>query len=256
MHFQVISSGSKGNMTYIKTNECNILIDAGISLKEIKVRTEIDLETIDAIFITHEHIDHVKYIESIARHTNAIIYVNELSFKKIFSKYIKNIDGLKVKFIEPNMQIKIKDLKIMPLNLQHDVECCYGYIFVCNEKSIAYCTDTGFIPIPYIDILKKVDCFIVEANHDVEMLLQSDRSWYLKNRILSVKGHMSNKICGEVLNNILVSKKLKKVVLAHLSEECNEPELAVDTVLENIENEYIPEIYVAKQNEALPLLEV
>ena len=130
------------------------------------------------------------------------------------------------------------------------------FIFVCNEKSIAYCTDTGFIPLPYIDILKKVDCFIVEANHDVEMLLQSDRSWYLKNRILSVKGHMSNKICGEVLNNILVSKKLKKVVLAHLSEECNEPELAVDTVLENIENEYIPEIYVAKQNEALPLLEV
>ena len=256
MHFQVISSGSKGNITYIKTDECSVLIDAGISLKEIKSRTDIDLQSIDAIFITHEHIDHVKYIESIARQTNAVIYVNELSFKKIYTKYIKNIDGLKVKFIEPNMQIKVKDLKIMSLNLQHDVECCYGYIFVNKDKSLAYCTDTGFIPLPYIDLLKKVDCFIVEANHDVEMLLQSDRTWYLKNRILSVKGHMSNKICGEVLNNILVNKKLKKVVIAHLSEECNEPELAVDTVLENIENEYIPEIFVAKQNEALPLIEV
>ena len=80
MQFQVIASGSKGNVTYIKTNDCNILIDAGISPKEITLRTSIDLKSIDAIFITHEHIDHVKYIESIARLSNAIIYVNESSF--------------------------------------------------------------------------------------------------------------------------------------------------------------------------------
>lgn len=256
MHFQVISSGSKGNITFIKTNKCNVLIDTGISLKEINSRVDIDMKTIDAIFITHEHIDHVRYIEKIARETDAVIYVNELSFKQIYNKYIKNIEGLKVKFIKPNETITIKDLKVMPINLQHDVECCYGYIFVSENKSLAYCTDTGFIPLPYIPLLKKVDSFIIEANHDVEMLLQSQRPWHLKNRILSVNGHMSNITCGEILNMIVQEKKLQKIVLAHLSEECNDPELAVDTILQLIEGEYIPEIYVAKQDEALPLLEV
>ena len=256
MYFQVIASGSKGDITYIKTKESSILVDAGISLKELTLRADIDLSKIDAIFITHEHVDHVKYIEKIARTTNAVIYVNEASFKHIFNKYIKTIEGLKVKFIKPNETVVIKDLKVMSINLQHDTECCYGYIFVSNNKSLAYCTDTGYIPVPYIELLKKVDAFIVEANHDVEMLLQSERPWVLKNRILSVNGHMSNKICGEILNNIITANKLTKVVLAHLSEECNTPEIAVDTVLELIESDNIPEIYVAKQHEALPLLEV
>lgn len=257
MKYQVISSGSKGNLTYIETKDSKVLIDAGISLKDAKLRTNLDLDNIDAIFITHEHIDHVKYIESIARKTNAIIFVNELSFKKMFLKYFKSLDGLKVKYIKANEQVIFKDLKILPLNLQHDTECCYGYIFVSQGKSIAYCTDTGFIPLPYIDVLKKVNALIIEANHDIEMLMNSDRSWYLKNRILSVNGHMSNKICGEVLNKIIFNNDtLKQIVLAHLSEECNTMELAIDTVLSCVESENIPEIFVAKQKEALPLLEV
>lgn len=256
MQFQVISSGSKGNMTYIRTEEANILIDAGVSIKETKARTNLELSNIDAIFITHEHIDHVKYIEQIARLSDAVIYVNENSFKKIAQRYIKDLSGLKVKFLEPNKQIKIKNVKVSSLNLQHDSECCYGYIFVSNDKALAYCTDTGFIPLPYIDLLKKVDSLIIESNHDVEMLLNSERPWYLKNRILSIKGHMSNKICGEVLNKILDGGKVNQVILAHLSEECNTEELAIDTVLANIDTLNIPEIYVAKQWVALAMLEV
>ena len=256
MKFQVLASGSKGNLTYIETDDSKIIIDAGISLKDAKDRTLLDFDSLDAIFITHEHIDHVKYIESIARKTNAIIFVNELSFKKMFLKYIKNLQGLKVKYIKPNEQIIFKDLKILPLNLQHDTESCYGYIFVSKGKSLAYCTDTGFIPLPYIDLLKNVNALIIEANHDIEMLMNSDRSWYLKNRILSVNGHMSNKICGDILNKIIPNDTLKHIVLAHLSEECNTMELAIDTILSCIETDKIPQIYVAKQREALPLLEV
>jgi len=166
------------------------------------------------------------------------------------------VAGIKVKYIEPNKPFKVKDFKVMALNLQHDSENCYGYIFTKQNQALAYCTDTGYIPVPYIDILRKVSSLIIESNHDVEMLMESNRPWYLKNRILSVKGHMSNKICGELLNKILDDCKLEKIVLAHLSEECNTEELAVDTVLENIDKENIPEIYVAKQWEALPLLEV
>ena len=256
MKFQVIASGSKGNLTYIKTETTSILIDAGISLKEINSRVNYEITNIDAILITHEHIDHVKYIESIARKTNAVIYVNEKTFNKMILKYFKDLNGIKVKYIEPNKPFKINDVKVMALNLQHDAECCYGYILTNNNKALAYCTDTGYIPVPYIDILKKVNSLIIESNHDVEMLMQSNRPWYLKNRILSIKGHMSNKICGEVLNKILESKVLETVVLAHLSEECNTEELAVDTVLENIETESLPEIFVAKQWVSLPLLEV
>lgn len=255
MQFQVLASGSKGNLTYIKTEQANILIDAGISVKEINIRSNIDLKQIDAIFITHEHIDHVRYIEYLSRYTNAVIYVNELSFNKMH-KYFKDLSNLKVKYINANQTVKIKDLKVLSLNLQHDSEACYGYIFVNNDKSLAYCTDTGYIPLPYIELLKKVNGIIIESNHDVEMLMESNRPWYLKNRILSVKGHMSNKICGEVLNKLLKEEVLKVVVLAHLSEECNNEEIAMDTVLENIEVENLPQFYVAKQWEALPLIEV
>lgn len=256
MNFQVISSGSKGNLTIINTNEQTILIDAGISLKDMQSRIDYEINNIDAIFITHEHVDHIKYIESIARNYDAVIYINEDSFNKIKLKYFKDLAGLKFRFIKPNEQIKINTLKILPINLQHDVECCYGYIIVENNKAMAYCTDTGFIPLPYIEMLKKVDSIIIEANHDVEMLLHSNRPWLLKNRILSVKGHMSNKICGEIINKILEGNRLKTIVLAHLSEECNTEELAVDTVLENLTYENIPEIYVAKQKEALSIIEV
>lgn len=256
MIFQVVSSGSKGNLTYIKTEEANILIDAGISKNEILARTNIDLKNIDAIFVTHEHIDHVKYLEQIARLSNATIYVNETSFHEIFTKYIKNAEGLKIKFIEANKQVKFKDVKVLTLNLQHDSKNCYGYVFVSNDRSLAYCTDTGFIPLPYIELLKKVDSIIIECNHDVEMLMNSNRPWYLKNRILSINGHMSNQICGEVVNKILDGGILKQVVLAHLSEECNTEEVAVDTVLSKINCESLPEIYVAKQKEALPNIEV
>lgn len=256
MNFQVISSGSKGNLTMINTNEQTILIDAGISLKDLQSRVNFEINKVDAIFITHEHIDHIKYIESIARNFDATIYMNEDSFNKVKFKYFKDLNGLKFKFIKPNEQIKLNSLKILPINLQHDVECCYGYIIVEDNKAMAYCTDTGFIPLPYIEMLKKVDSIIIEANHDIEMLLHSNRPWHLKNRILSVKGHMSNKICGEIVNKILEGNRLKTIVLAHLSEECNTEELAVDTVLENLTYENIPEIYVAKQKEALPIIEV
>ena len=256
MLFQVLASGSKGNLTYIKTDQTSVLIDAGISIKEIVNRSDINLQEIEAIFVTHEHGDHVRYLEAIARKTNATIYINEDSFKEIYPKYIKNIDGLKIKYIQSNKQYEVKDLKILTLNLQHDSVNCFGYIFVSNKKSLAYCTDTGYIPLPYIDILKKVDSLIIEANHDVEMLLNSDRHWYLKKRILSIKGHMSNKICGEVLNKLIKEGNIKNVVLAHLSEECNTEEVAIDTVLAQLESEMLPNFFVAKQRESLPLIEV
>ncbi len=142
------------------------------------------------------------------------------------------------------------------LKLSHDTSSCYGFIFAHQKRSLAYITDTGFLPLPYIELLKKVDHLIIESNHDIVMLNESDRTWALKQRILSVRGHMSNYICAQIINTVVQEKRLKTVILAHLSEECNTEELAVDTVLAAIKGDYVPEIKVAKQYEALELIEV
>ena len=145
------------------------------------------------------------------------------------------------------------------MQLSHDCDNCNGFVFVSQGKekeALAYVSYTGLVPILYIDVLMKCDSIIMEANHDIQMLNESDRPRQLKNRILSFKGHLSNVTCGEIINRILESKKCKKLVLAHLSEECNEEKLAIDTILSLIEGDYIPSIYVAKQKEAISLMEV
>lgn len=254
MRFRVIASGSKGNMTYIETKQAKVIIDAGISLREAERRTEIDFSNLDAIIISHEHSDHVGFLRTIASKTNATVYIQKSTLTAVMKKNKIDMD-LKVNYIEPNKTYAIKDLKFFTMNLSHDVQCL-GFIFNNNDRSLGYITDTGFIQLPYINLLKKVDTLIIEANHDIEMLYNSNRHWALKERIYSVKGHMSNYICGQILNTIIQEKKLQQVVLAHLSDECNTEEIAVDTVLELISGEYIPKLFIAKQDIALDFIEV
>lgn len=258
MKFNVISSGSKGNLTYIETEQIKCLIDAGISVKEIRLRSNIDVENIQAIFVTHDHIDHVCHLIRIARESNAVIYIEKSTFEAFAQKKdnASQMEGLKFVFVEANKKYRVGDLTVYTLMLSHDTSSCLGYVFSDGRESLAYITDTGFLPIPYLEVLRKVDALIIEANHDIELLNKSSRPWYLKERILSVKGHMSNVICGQIVNTVLSAKKLKVLVLAHLSEECNTEELAVDTVLGLIEGEYLPKIAVARQYEATGLMGV
>ena len=258
MRFQIIGSGSKGNMTYIEEGNTKILLDAGINLKEIERRSEIDLPSIDGLIITHEHSDHISSLLSISKKLRCKIYINKKSYDKMCLKFKDKYSSLNCEFIEANEKYKIKDISFMPLLLSHDTANCFGFVFVSkkDKECLAYITDTGFIPVPYLKLLGRADSIIIESNHDIEMLQNSDRDWTLKQRILSITGHMSNLMCGEIVNNLLKMKKIDNVILAHLSEECNTEQLAVDTVLEKIEGEYIPNIYVAKQQESLPFIEV
>lgn len=256
MKFNVLASGSKGNMTIIETNKTKVLVDVGISMREAKKRSGLELNDIDAIIISHEHTDHVKFLITFAKKNDAHIYIHRDSFEVVKRRFKEKIIGLKVKFIEENTKYIIKDLNFLTLKLSHDAASCLGFIFFDNNQSLGYVTDTGFLPIPYIELLKKVDCLIIEANHDVEMLHNSNRPWMLKERIFSVKGHMSNFICGQVLNQVIEAKKLKLAVLAHLSDECNDEEIAIDTIMEAIKIDYLPKIMVAKQNKPTGFLEV
>ncbi|HHU55835.1 MAG TPA: MBL fold metallo-hydrolase [Acholeplasmataceae bacterium] len=256
MRFNIIASGSKGNMTIIEGNDTRLLLDAGISLREAKRRFDFDHENFDGIIISHEHSDHVQFLITIAKRLKTTIYITKESFEVLLSRYKEKLIGLKFKYIEANTRYKIKNISFLTLRLSHDAASCLGFIFFNETTSFGYITDTGFLPIPYINLLKRVDALVIEANHDVEMLHNSNRPWTLKERIFSVKGHMSNYICGQVLNSILEANKLKLIVLAHLSTECNTEELAVDTILELIKSDYIPKIVVAKQTEATGFLEV
>lgn len=255
MRFQVLASGSKGNMTYIESKDTHIILDGGLSFKEIDARSNIDYNNIDAILVTHSHIDHTSALIRLLKRTKATLYTNKIVVEELVKKKY-DFSGIKIQYIENNKKYKIKDISFFTLELSHDVGNCNGFIFASEKETLAYVTDTGLVPLIYMDLLSRVDSLIIEANHDIEMLNESDRPWTLKQRILSFKGHLSNITCGEVINKLLENKKISQIVLAHLSEECNDERLAIDTVMSLIEGDYLPKFYIANQWKSLPLLDV
>ncbi|HPL55510.1 MAG TPA: MBL fold metallo-hydrolase, partial [Bacilli bacterium] len=130
MKFCVVASGSKGNMTYIETKEARILIDAGIALSDAQKRLpEINFSSITDIFITHEHNDHVRYLETIARKTRANIYMHKKAFENLPSKMKAELKKHKISFIEENGQYQLKDFNLLTLGLSHDTASNLGYVF-------------------------------------------------------------------------------------------------------------------------------
>ncbi|MFY9422396.1 MAG: MBL fold metallo-hydrolase [Bacilli bacterium] len=258
MEFCVIASGSGGNMTFIRSEHAKILLDAGISLPEAKRRTAehgIDLDDIDAVLITHEHGDHVRFLPTILKRTNATLYINRFSFDALPETIKIKLIAHPIKFIEENKRYRIQDLHFLTLKLAHDSANNFGFVFMASGKRLAYITDTGFFPIHYLEILKQVDALIIEANHDVQMLIESERSWNLKERILSPTGHMSNRICVQVLEAVLNGRQTH-IVLAHISRECNHPDLIEQDIIQVIRKKYEGEISVASQEEASPLFKI
>ena len=257
MKFTVLASGSKGNMTYIEFENRNILIDAGISLPNAKKRVvEGMLDTITDVFVTHEHGDHIKFLETVLKKTNANLYINKETFYKIDKKVIEKLPKEKVMFIEADSHYKLDgDIDFYTLKLSHDSVFCMGYIFKSKNKTIGYITDTGYFPVQYIKVASLLDAIIIEANHNVEMLMNSERDIRLKERILSPQGHMSNYICYQVLKQI-IKGKVKTIVLAHISEECNSIDCINEEILIPLKEIYQGEVLVASQNEATKIIEL
>ena len=164
----VLSSGSKGNTTYIETEETKILIDAGNTCKYIINKLEehkIDLKSIDAILITHTHIDHIKGLPVLLKKINPCVYITKKMHQ--YMEYLENYH-----IIDSN-QIKIKDIIIDVIKTSHDTEESVGYIINNKDKSIVYITDTGYINKRYFELLKNKNIYIMESNHDIEMLNNS-----------------------------------------------------------------------------------
>lgn len=252
MKLSVLSSGSKGNTTYIETEETKILIDAGNSSKYIidsLNELNVDIKDIDAVLITHVHSDHIKGLEVLSKKIKCPVYITKKMYP--YLDYLTNYI-----FIEDN-KITIKDIEIDVIKTSHDTEDSVAYIVNNKNKSIVYITDTGYINSKYFDILSNRSIYIFESNHDIEMLNNGRYPFHLRQRILSDKGHLSNYDSAKYLSKF-IGKDTKEIILAHLSEENNTEELALKTLKDRLLKEEIPfnNIIIAKQNKKTELINV
>jgi len=253
MKISVLSSGSKGNCTYVETNNHKILIDIGNSCAYIeKALKQIGIEpsSIDIILITHAHIDHVGGLKVFCKKYGPLVYIS----KKIQDEANLNI-------INSNMDEIINinnDIKIKSINLSHDVSDIKGYVIEEDNSSMVYITDTGYISEKnFNDIINK-NLYVFESNHDVEMLMNNPKyPHHTKIRILSDKGHLSNKDSAYYLSK-LIGNNTKQVILAHLSEQNNTEDLALSTLKETLfrKNIEFNNIVIARQNEMTELFNV
>lgn len=234
--FCSLSSGSSGNCHYVETENSKIIIDAGLSGKAIEgLMSSIgtDPSLIDAIFVTHEHIDHSKGVGILSRRFNIPVFANSdtwLAMEKIIGK-VKE-DNIKVFTTEKPFEFK--DLTIHPIGIFHDAVDPVGYVIYYKNKKISVVTDTGWVNNTIIDNIKNSNLYLIESNHDVRMLKEGAYPWPLKQRILSTRGHLSNDECGRVMRDVL-SGSGEVVLLGHLSEDNNLPELALKTVRESLQ---------------------
>ena len=250
MKLSVLSSGSKGNTTYIETEETKILIDAGNSSKYIidsLNELNVDIKDIDAVLITHVHSDHIKGLEVLSKKIKCPVYITKKMYP--YLDYLTNYI-----FIEDN-KITIKDIEIDVIKTSHDTEDSVAYIVNNKNKSIVYITDTGYINQKYFDILSNKTIYVFESNHDIEMLNNGRYPFHLRQRILSDKGHLSNYDSAKYLSKF-IGKDTKEIILAHLSEENNTEELALKTLKDRLLKEEIPfnNIIIAKQNKKTELI--
>ena len=243
MKFIVIQSGSKGNATLIIDKGRVLLIDMGITLKSLKEALEkehLNVYNISGMLLTHEHWDHtagIKYLPPLPIYCTKETYQNE-----------------NVVELEPYKSFQIEHFQITPVPTSHDVKNPLGFIIENDEEKIFYLTDSGKITVKTLQKLKNADYYIIESNHDPEMLMATNRPMFLKKRILSTKGHLSNEQSATYMCKC-IGNKTKEIVLAHLSEEANDPCVALDTYAKvfkdaNISTDNI-NIYCANQHHSV-----
>ena len=236
LRFSVLASGSSGNAFYIESDKERLLVDAGLSGKQLdRLFSEIHVDPakLSGILVTHEHGDHIKGLGIIARKYNLPIYANEKTWKAMERSIGKLTIDQKFHF---NME-EVKtfgDIDVESFGVSHDAAEPMFYTFRHNNKKVALVTDLGYVSERIKKTIEDADAYIFEANHDVSMLRMSSYPWSVKQRILGDSGHVSNEDCGLALCDI-IGNETKRIYLAHLSKDNNMKDLArmsVDNILQ------------------------
>ncbi len=234
MKIVVLGSGSKGNSTYIDLGTKKILIDIGFNYKNIKEKLNeinVDPKEIDALLITHDHLDHTAGLKVFLNKVKPLLYIT-----KEVEEYLLDEPYQKSVYLTDEMFLDDVLIKVIPTS--HDAITSNGYLIETKNDSLVYITDTGYINQRYFTYLKDKTYYIIESNHDTEKLIKGPYPEYLQRRILSDKGHMSNELCAGYLSR-LIGPNTKKIILAHLSEENNTESLALSTINEILKENLI-----------------
>lgn len=230
----MLGSGSAGNSALVATDHCKILVDGGLSARQITVRLEqcgLTPDQLDGVLLTHEHGDHVCGLEVLSRRFDIPIYANSQTAEAV------RCDGTfghhrNWRIFRTGAEFKICDVTVQTFPVPHDAVDPVGFAFYTGSSALGFITDLGYATKMIVERLRLVHTLVIETNHD-EKLLQSDthRPWPVKQRIQSRHGHLSNAAAATVIEELLPGK-IDRVVLGHLSRDCNTPELAIQTVRE------------------------
>jgi phosphoribosyl 1,2-cyclic phosphodiesterase len=252
MRFSVLGSGSRGNSVYIESGQTGILIDAGFSGKEIDTRLKSldrDVSNVKALCITHEHNDHVRGIGVLSRRCKIPAYSNggtflagEKQLGKLFAR--KEFDTGDI--------LQIGDLQVRSFQISHDTADPVGYVVSDGKVSIGYCTDTGKVSLLMCRRLAECNGLILEFNHNLQMLKNGPYPLPLQQRVRSSRGHLCNEDAAVFLAG-LIGDHLRTVVLAHLSETNNTPELAQKSAMHAVQEWGDTSLVIASQEKATML---
>jgi phosphoribosyl 1,2-cyclic phosphodiesterase len=252
----MLGSGSAGNSALVATKHCKILIDGGLSARQLVLRLAqcgVTPGQLDGVLLTHEHGDHVCGLEVLCRKLEVPIYCNALTAEAI------RCDGLfeqhrNWRIFRTGAEFSICDVTVQTFPVPHDAVDPLGFACHAGSGSLGFITDLGYATKMIVERLRQVQTLVIETNHD-EKLLQNDpyRPWPVKQRIQSRHGHLSNTAAANVIEELL-SGKIDRIVLGHLSRDCNTPELACGTIHASLTKcgKIDMEVYCATQSEISP----
>jgi phosphoribosyl 1,2-cyclic phosphodiesterase len=252
----MLGSGSAGNSALVATDHCKILVDGGLSARQLALRLaqcHVAPHQLDGVLLTHEHGDHVFGLEVLCRKFHVPIYCNSLTAEAIrYGGWFEQHRNWRI--FRTGAEFSVCDVTVQTFPVPHDAVDPLGFAFYAGSGGLGFITDLGYATKMIVERLREVQTLVIETNHD-EKLLQNDshRPWPVKQRIQSRHGHLSNTAAANAIGELL-SGKIERVVLGHLSRDCNTPELALGAVRASLAKcgKIGMELYCATQSQISP----
>lgn len=237
LNFRSLYSGSSGNSLFIETENTKLLVDVGMSCKKIEEALhsiEVNPSSINAILVTHEHSDHVKGISTISKKFDIPVFATKETFDAMPS-HTQKLSEKNINYFNPSEKFNINDLEILPFSIPHDAANPCGFNIVKDKQhQISIATDIGHMTKSILNHLEGSEFILLESNYDTEVLKCCSYPFILKSRIASDIGHLSNTIAGKTISYLSKNSNLNTAMLGHLSKESNFPELAYQTVVDEL----------------------